>query len=234
MQPVGFAHNENSVRVLTKIEKRDNGKNLNLTKEVLNGILNHGGLGNKGTLPFTLEGQIVRISDKIAYVQHDIDDSIRAGALRAEELPKDCLEVLGNSHSKRINTLVQDVVYTTLKLMKDNKEKSDIRIAMSQEVEEALVKLRTFMFQAIYNGKLCLMERERAVFVVEYLFQYFLKHPEKMPSFYQEIAREEDLKRAVCDYISGMTDVYCVELFKDLALPKSFVVNNILDSESFL
>lgn len=218
--PGGFRHNENSVRVLTKIERGSLGRGLNLSMEVLDGVLYHSGFGVSNKCAKTLEGQIIRYSDKIAYVQHDIDDSIRAGILRAEDLPQEYIEVLGGTHSSRIATLVSDIINHVSEELKINQT---VQISLSPEKEKALKGLRRFMFENIYKGKFCSQERERALFVVEYLFSYYNKHPDKLPEFYQEIAREEGLERGVADYISGMSDNYCVALFKDLVVPRSFI-----------
>ncbi|NLT94942.1 MAG: deoxyguanosinetriphosphate triphosphohydrolase [Clostridia bacterium] len=219
--PGGFRHNENSVRVLTKIERGSSGKGLNLTYEVLDGVLHHSGFGVSKEWAETLEGQVIRYSDKIAYVQHDIDDSIRAGVLRNEDLPREYLDVLGYTHSARIATLVSDIINHVSEAMKADKK--EIRISLSPEKEKALAGLREFMFVNIYKGSFCSQERERALFVVEFLFNYYKKRPEKMPEFYRQIAYEEGLERGVADYISGMSDNYCIALFKDLVVPRSFL-----------
>lgn len=216
----GFRHNENSVRVLTKIERGNLGRGLNLSHEVLDGVLHHSGFGVSKTRAETLEGQIIRLSDKIAYVQHDIDDSIRAGILKEEDLPQKYLQVLGTTHSARIATLVIDVITHVSEQLKVNPA---VQINLSPEKEEALKGLREFMFENVYRGNFCSQERERAMFVVEYLFTYYKKRPDKLPEFYREIAKEEGLERGVSDYISGMSDNYCVTLFKDLVVPKSFI-----------
>ncbi|MFZ7103791.1 MAG: deoxyguanosinetriphosphate triphosphohydrolase [Peptococcaceae bacterium] len=216
----GFRHNENSVRVLTKIEKGSLGRGLNLTYEVLNGVLYHSGFGTSKVNAETLEGQIIRISDKIAYVQHDIDDSIRAGVLTEREIPQRYLETLGYTHGQRIATLVTDIIMHFSRQIKIN---SQAEIGLSPKIEEALKGLRNFMFENIYRGKFCSQERERAMFVVEYLFLYYKKHPDRLPPFYFDIAREEGLERGIADYISGMSDNYCVALFQDLVVPKSFI-----------
>jgi len=218
--PGGFRHNENSVRVLTKIERGSLGRGLNLSFEVLDGVLHHSGFGVTKERAGTLEGQIIRYSDKIAYVQHDIDDSIRAGILREEDLPQEYLEVLGFTHSARITTLVTDIINHVSQELKANPQ---AQISLSREKEETLKGLRKFMFDNVYKGKFCSQERERAMFVVEYLFTYYKKHPDKLPEFYREIAQKEGLERGVTDYISGMSDNYCVALFKDLVVPKSFI-----------
>lgn len=215
--PGGFRHNENSVRVLTKIEKL--GKGLNLTEEVLDGILHHSGFSSSSSKAFTLEGQIVRYSDKIAYVNHDIDDSIRAGLLREEDLPKNSINVLGKSNSERIDTLVKDCIYNTL----GNINKGMIEVSLSDGIANQLAELRNFMFENIYKGSVLKIERDKAKFVLEQVFKYFLKYPEKMPEFYMDIVKKEGLYIGVADYISGMSDDYCLLLFNDIYVPKIVV-----------
>lgn len=220
--PEGFRHNENSIRVLTRLEKGSMGPGLNLTWEVLDGIRHHSGFGSDKGISLTLEGQVVRYADKIAYVQHDIDDSIRAGVLTLQQIPKYYLEVLGYSHSTRISTLVLDLVNQTRR----NFSAQDMRISLSPEVDKVLKGLRSFMFEEVYKGPVCLAERERAIHVVEYVFEYFRKNPEKLPHFYRGIAYGESVERGVADYISGMTDNYLINIFKELVLPRSYVDNN--------
>lgn len=215
-----FRHNENSIRVLTRVEQHRDRHGLNLTAEVLDGVLHHSGYGKGEQRAFTLEGQVIRISDKIAYVQHDIDDSIRAGLLALKDIPQEFLEVLGYTHSQRIATLVTDTIYHTRKLM-DNITVPQVE--PGPEIEQALRGLREFMFENIYRGSVCQRERTRAMFIIEHLFDYYKKYPGKMSPIYQQIASEEGTERAVVDYISGMSDAYCVALFKDIFIPKSLV-----------
>lgn len=216
----GFRHNENSIRVLTRIEQSKGRSGLNISHEVLDGVLNHSGYGTEGELACTLEGQTIRLSDKIAYVQHDIDDSIRAGLLRLEDIPAQYLEVLGLTHSKRIATLVIDTINNTRKMIAAGEPP---RVEPGPTAEKALRGLREFMFETIYQGKVCLEERSRAVFIIEKLFAHYLKFPEKMSPLYRNIADQEGLERAVADYISGMSDAYCISLFEDIYIPKSLV-----------
>lgn len=217
LSPKGFRHNENSVRVLTRIEKQ--GKGLNLTKEVLDGILHHSGFGTGSSKSFTLEGQVVKYSDKIAYVNHDIDDSVRAGILSEKDIPREFMECLGKSHGERIGTLVEDCIYTTLK----NINSGNIEVSLSKEIEFSLSKLRNFMFDNIYNGSILKQEREKAKFVLEQVYKYFLQNPRKMSSFYLDIVEKEGLYTGVTDYIAGMSDDYCLYVFNDLYVPK-FVI----------
>jgi dGTPase len=212
--PRGFRHNVNSVRVLKRLEKQ--GQGLNLSEEVLDGILHHSGFSKEGQRAFTLEGQIVRYSDKIAYVNHDIDDSIRANLLKEKDLPKNSFEKLGRNHSERINTLVTSCIHTTLK----NLERGVCRVSLDPEIEESLAKLRDFLFENVYNGDFLKEEREKAKFVLEQVFNYFFKHPEKMPEIYRSIVEEEGRYQGVADYISGMSDDYCLSLFNSIYVPK--------------
>ncbi len=215
-----FRHSENSIRVLTRVEQHKGESGLNLTAEVLDGVLHHSGYGQGGPLASTLEGQVIRISDKIAYVQHDIDDAIRAGLLILDEIPKELLAILGVTHSQRIATLVIDTIFHTRKMIDTGQP---IVVEPSEEIERALRDLREFMFENIYRGSVCLEERNRAMFIVSHLYEYYIKNPEKMSPLYIQIADEEGKERAVLDYISGMSDAYCVNLFKDIYIPQSMV-----------
>jgi dGTPase len=215
-----FRHNENSIRVLTRVEQHRDRCGLNLSAEVLDGVLHHSGYGKGEKRAYTLEGQVIRISDKIAYVQHDIDDSIRAGLLKLEQIPRELLKILGNTHSQRIATLVTDTIYNTSKLMASS---SVPVVEPGPEIERALIELREFMFENIYRGSVCQAERSRAMFIITNLFDYYKKFPDKMSPVYLQIAEEEGMERAVLDYISGMSDAYCISLFKDIYIPKSLV-----------
>ena len=223
--PGGFKHNLNSVRVLTKIEQRSKGRGLNLCYEVLDGVRYHSGYGgvNAQLCASTLEGQIIRFSDKIAYVQHDIDDSIRAGIISDEDLPQEYTAVLGHTHSSRIALLVSDLVMNSRKMMRESSPANSVILGFSDEVDQALQGLRRFMFHEVYRGDVCSLERERAALIVEFLYNYYLDKPEQLPDFYQTIAQEEGAAQGVVDYISGMSDNYCVELFKELTIPRSFI-----------
>ena len=212
--PGGFRHNENSIRVLTKIEKSGNG--LNLSEEVLDGILNHSGFSQKNGKAATLEGQVVRYSDKIAYVNHDIDDSIRAGLLKESMLPHDAIEILGENHGKRINTLVKDCIYNTL----NNLDRGIVSVSLSENVGRALGDLRNFMFNNIYKGEILKEERQKAQFVLTQVYTYYYNKPQAMPDFYKRIVENEGLNMGVSDYISGMSDDYCLMLFNTLYVPK--------------
>ena len=212
----GFRHNEQSVRVVTKLE--NDGFGLNLTEEVINGILNHSGLGNtKDTI--TLEGIVVKFSDKMAYLNHDIDDSIRAGLLSKEELPKEIVKVLGDSSTERLDTLIKDFVKTS----NDNINSGVKEVGLSKEINEAMIELRQFMFKNIYLGDTLKVERNKAKFILEQLVKYFEKNPEQMPEIYLTIVKNESLQRGVADYIAGMSDDYCLMLFNKIFVPKVII-----------
>ncbi|MBU5486629.1 deoxyguanosinetriphosphate triphosphohydrolase [Clostridium sp. MSJ-8] len=215
----GFRHNEQSVRVVTKLE--NNGRGLNLTEEVIDGILNHSGLRDSDDLggAKTLEGKVVQYSDKIAYINHDIDDSIRARLLNRDSIPKDILEILGYNHSERINTLVMDIINNSL----NNIKKGIVNISLSSEIDSAMRKLRKFMFKNVYLSEELKEERRKASFVLEQLLSYFEKNVEKLPPMYKNIAEEEGDKRGIVDYISGMSDDYCLSMFNKIYVPKIVV-----------
>ncbi|MDX9872367.1 MAG: deoxyguanosinetriphosphate triphosphohydrolase [Clostridia bacterium] len=217
--PGGFKHNVNSIRVLTKIEQGSLGNGLNLSAEVLDGILQHSGFGKDTSGCMTLEGQVVHYADKIAYVQHDIDDSIRAGVLALQDIPREYLDILGKTHGERIGTLVQDLAVTSRK----NLAAGEKKISLSPSIEQALLGLRKFMFSAVYRGPLCMEERQGAAHIVEFLFEYYRKRPEELPDFYRCLAEEDGTERGVADYISGMTDNYCMSAFKNIVLPRHYI-----------
>ena len=207
----GFRHNEQSVRVVEKLEK--NGAGLNLTWEVRDGILNH---QTKST-PHTLEGKIVRLSDKIAYVNHDIDDAIRAQILTEDDIPMELKKTLGFSTKQRLNTLIHNIII-------NSQEKDDI--IMSSEVEEAMVELRHFMFENVYKNPVAKGEEVKAKAMIEQLFYYYLDHIELLPEKYLRMLREgETMHRVVCDYIAGMTDQYAITKFSEYFLPQAWQVD---------
>lgn len=203
LMPGGFRHYEQSVRVVEKLEK--NGRGLNLTLETRNGILCH----TKGEEAVTMEGRIVRLADRIAYMNHDIDDAVRAGVLSNEDIPKPITEVLGNSTKTRINTLVLSVIQNT---QKD-------RLMLSAEVQQAFDELHTFMFDSVYSNDYAKHEEKKVPTLIGLLYTYFKDHETLLPEENQRTVREEGLDRAVCDYISGMTDHFAIETFKHLFVP---------------
>ena len=200
-----FTHYKQSVRVVEKLEK--NGRGLNLTWEVRDGILNHTGK----CMASTLEGVIVKYADRIAYINHDIDDARRAGILSDEDIPADLREILGDKHGERINNMVTSVIEASL----DKDE-----IAMTPEVQEATDKLRKFLFENVYLNPVAKSEENKAQAMLVQLFEYFVKHPEKMPDLYVGNIADEGVERCVCDYISGMTDRYAIELYNELFIPR--------------
>ena len=203
-----FHHNEQSVRVVERLEK--NGKGLNLTWEVRNGILNH----RSAYMPATLEGAIVRISDKIAYVNHDIDDGIRAGILSEDELPKECTKVLGNCTRDRINNTIHAIIKHSLD--------KDV-VELPREFNEAQTELRKFMFKDLYTNPVAKSEETKAERVIGLLYQEYIKDLSKLPMEFQAyIEAGEDMETVVCDYIAGMTDNYAIECFNELFIPKSW------------
>ncbi len=207
----GFKHNEQSVRIVEELEK--NGKGLNLTWEVRDGILNH----QTSLMPATLEGKIVRLSDKIAYINHDIDDAIRAKVLREEDIPRAYREILGTTSRKRLDTLIHNIVSNSF-------EKDDI--CMSNEVEQAMQGLRKFMFQNVYQNPKAKREEERAKELLNRLFYYYATHIDLLPEWYLEKMEQGEAKeRIVCDYIAGMTDQYAIAKFEEYFMPKAWQVN---------
>lgn len=213
----GFKHNEQSIRVLEKLEHE--GRGLNISFEVLDGILHHSGLQEGSNKSKTLEGQIAKYADKIAYVNHDIDDSIRAGILKNSDLPPEYLKILGDTHSSRINTLVTNLVDTT----NDNLKKGILKVNLEKEIFDSLYGLREFMFDKVYLGDYLKEERSKARFVLHSIFDFFEKNIEKMPILYQEIAKKESIERGVADFIAGMTDDYAIATFNRLYVPKIVV-----------
>lgn len=208
--PLGFAHYKQSVRVVERLEK--NGAGLNLTWEVRDGILNH---RTQGT-PHTLEGQVVRYCDKIAYIHHDMDDAQRAGVISEDNIPITLRMLLGYTTRERLNTFVHDIVQNS---------RGKEQISMSQEIEEGLRDIRALMFQDVYLNPAAKTEEQKAEHVVEELYTYYSKHPEKMSAEYRKLLHQEEEKdRVVCDYISGMTDQYSLEKFRELFIPKRWSV----------
>lgn len=205
-----FKHNEQSLRVVDVLERNRQG--LNLTFEVRDGILNHTGEG----VPVTLEGKLVKLVDTITYLCHDIQDSINGEILTKEDIPKDIIALLGETHSQRVNTFVHDIIKeTTLKLEKGEKP----NIYQTKALYNIMMKLRSFMFNTVYNGELCLREKEKATHIVEFLFQNFMEKPEELPLLYHKTAQAEGFKRAVMDYIAACTDNDAIKLFQSKVIP---------------
>lgn len=208
IHPGGFKHNEQSLRVVDILE---NGKGLNLTYEVRDGILKH--TGNQK--PETLEGRIVSYSDRIAYINHDIDDALRGGVLEFSSIPAECLEILGYTHNKRINTMITDIINESM-------DRDDIR--MSDRVQQATDALRKFMFDNVYIGSAAKVEEKKAQYIIKGLYEYYLKHPEEIPV--EGSGQNEDISIEVraCDYIAGMSDRFAINMFTELFIPSPWKV----------
>ena len=206
----GYRHNEQSVRIVEKLEK--DGKGLNLTWEVRDGILNH----QTSMMPHTLEGKIVRLSDKIAYINHDIDDAIRAKVMSEEDIPLEIRKVLGMTTKERLNTLIHNIIMNSM-------GKNDI--VMSEEIGGAMQDLRKFMFQKVYTNPAAKGEEAKAERLLCELYAHYMGHIEILPEQYQRMRSEGEKKeRVVCDYISGMTDQYAVAKYREFFLPKAWEI----------
>ncbi len=201
----GFTHFEQSLRVVDSLENEGTG--LNLTYEVRDGILCH----TRGKEADTLEGRIVKLSDKIAYINHDIDDACRGGVLSEDDIPLEIRMTLGFNKAERINTMVMSTIDNTT----DN-------VTMGTDVKAAFDELHTFMFKYVYTNPVCKSEEGKAESMVKELFRYYSHNPSEMPKFYYEVAKREGPERAACDYISGMSDSYCLKRFGDLFIPKTW------------
>lgn len=208
IHPSGFKHNLQSLRVVDFLERHHNDTfGLNLTYEVRDGIEHHSGPG----MPITREGQIVKICDRIAYLNHDIDDAIRANVLKVSEIPKELIDTIGNSHGVRINNLIMDLIENS---------HNQTYIKLSAEKEEAFNALRNFMFEHVYYNKEAKKEEERAEYIVEALYAYFKEHPNSMPLERVEDYNNHEGIEAVKDYVASMSDRYAVNLYKELFIPK--------------
>ena len=207
LAPGGFEHNVQSLRVVEKLE--NGGAGLNLTYEVRDGILNH----KKNGVASTLEGRVVSLADRIAYINHDIDDAIRAGVLRENDLPQDCVKALGDSHGRRINTMIVDVV-----------EQSYDRpvVSMSEETYAMFDRLRDFMFERVYKNPVAKSEESKAKRVIEELYEYHLRHVEELPADFLRNLPADGPERVAADYIACMTDNYAVREYEGLFVPKSW------------
>ena len=204
-----FRHNEQSLRVVDVLE--NNGNGLNLTNEVRMGILGHTG----SYMPETLEGQVVRRSDQIAYVNHDIDDAIRAGILTEADIPASISDVLGHTHSQRINALVCDMIYIS---------REAGSVCLSPAVDTALRDLRAFMFERVYHNPVAKGQESKAKDMLARLFEYYYNHPQALPEDFQPQMSFEGLERIVCDYIAGMTDNYAVDKFTEIFIPTGWQI----------
>lgn len=209
VNPEGFVHCEQSVRVVEVLEKK--GQGLNLTWEVRDGILNHRMSGH----PATLEGRCVQLADKIAYLHHDMDDAERAGILHESDIPDPIRKILGASVKERLNTMIHDIVTSS----RDRGE-----ILQTPDAQWAMRELRSFMFQSVYTNPIAKSEEGKAEYVIESLYRYYTEHLESLPEEYLVMIyhRGEGVERVVCDYISGMTDQFAMAKFSEIFVPKSW------------
>ena len=207
LTPGGFKHYMQSLRVVDKLEK--DGQGLNLTWEVRNGIVTH----TKGIWAATPEGRIVRMADQIAYVNHDIEDAVRAGVLDPATLPKDCTAVLGQTKSARITTMINSIL-----------AHSDGDVAVGAEENEAFLALRDFMYATVYVDKTAKAEEQKVDKVIGELYEYYLAHVDQMSNFYVQLAYQDNPERAVPDYISGMSDEFAIRTFEDVFVPRKWHV----------
>ena len=207
--PMGFAHYKQSIRVVEFLEK--DGQGLNLTWEVRDGILNHRTSGS----PSTLEGKAVRLSDKIAYINHDIDDGIRAGILKESDIPSEYTDVLGNSTKERLNTMISDIIMNSI-------GKNDL--VMSEPVRKAMTELRKFMFESLYLNPTAKSEEAKADKLITEFYRYYVAITDKLPDTYKRFITEFDERpeQVVCDYIAGMSDQYSISKFQEIFVPKAW------------
>lgn len=204
-----FRHNEQSLRVVDILEK--DGEGLNLTYETRMGIVGHTG----DFIPETMEGQIIRLADRIAYINHDIDDAMRGGIIYPLDIPLDISQVLGFDHGGRINTLTGDVIQAS---------QGKGEIVQSPACGQAMARLRQFMFEAVYHNPLAKGEESKAQDMIARLFEFYQQNPDDLPPDYQDIRAREGVDRAVCDYIAGMTDNYAVAKYSEAFIPLAWSV----------
>ena len=206
--PLGFAHDEQSVRTIDYLEKK--GKGLNLTMEVRDGILNHQTKGN----PHTLEGKIVRLSDKIAYIHHDMDDAVRGGILKESDVPKEIVEVIGSNTGERLNHFIHDIVTTSM-------GKDDIM--MSEPVAKAMASIRAFMFERVYENPEAKSEEGKAETLMETLYTHYMKNVDDLPiEFLNFISEGQPKERVVCDYVGAMSDRFAIAKYEEIYIPKTW------------
>lgn len=208
--PLGFAHNEQSVRVVDVLER--DGEGLNLTYEVRDGMRNH----QTSSMPGTLEGQVVRLADKFAYIHHDMDDAIRAGVLTDADVPEEIGRVLGKTTKERLDKLIHNVISTSLG--KD-------RIGMEPEVEKAMLDMRAFMFRSVYQNPVVKGEESKAEALIKTLYAYYVQHAAELPEEYGKLrSRGESAERVACDYVASMTDHYAIMVYNEIYVPKSWTL----------
>ena len=208
--PLGFEHSEQSVRTVDRLEK--DGQGLNLTHEVRDGILNHQTSGS----PHTLEGKVVQLSDKIAYIHHDMDDAVRAGILKESDVPDNIKAVLGSTPGQRLDCLIHDIVTNSL-------GKNDV--IMSEKVGKAMRDIRQFMFDRVYQNPIAKSEELKAEVLMETLYHHYMKHVDSMPEEFLKLLSEgEPRERVVCDYVGAMTDRFAIAVYNDIFVPKSWQI----------
>ncbi len=209
LHPKGFKHNHQSLRVVDILEHDRGRVGLNLTHEVRDGILNHTG----DNIPSTLEGELVRIADRIAYINHDIDDAIRANVISIRQLPEECIQILGETHGERINTMILDVVKKSI---------NENRIEMSEQIDYYTKKLRDFMFEKVYLAKNAKKEEIKAKYIIAQIYNYYTNNLDELPEEHIRFYKINNLpkKDMVCDYIAGMTDRYAINTFYNLFIPR--------------
>lgn len=214
--PDGFRHNEQSIRVVDIIER--DGKGLNLTYEVRDGILCHTG-DREASTP---EGMIIKLADRIAYINHDIDDAVRAGVLSEKDIPIGLRAVLGETHSSRIDTMVRSVIRASSKNFKNGVA----RVEMEPNLYESTMKLRTFLFENVYFNPVAKSEETKACDMINKMYEYFCENVDKLPQEHKKFIDEanDSVERAVCDYLACMTDRYAVQTFGDLFIPKKWAI----------
>ena len=205
----GFHHYEQSLRVVDKLEK--DGRGLNLTYEVRNGIVRH----TVNPPADTLEGQIVKLSDRVAYINHDVDDAVRAGILDAGDIPEEIVNVIGDRHSVRIDTITRDIIENSM---------GQREIRMSPGMNFVLDSFHGFMFEYVYKNPKAKSEESKVFGILSGIFEHYIKYPEKLPEEYKIIAEKDGQKRAVCDYVSGMTDKYAVHRFNEIFVPSAWAI----------
>jgi dGTPase len=218
LAPFGFRHNEQSLRVVDLLERERRG--LNLTWEVREGILKHSKtkvdiLGAQWGAVDTLEGQVVKIADSVAYINHDIDDAIRANIITQNDLPSSAIDVLGSTHSERINTMVGDIVNCSGQTMNEGKPS----ITLSLQVQQVANILNKFLFDRVYNPNLAKEETDKARQVIQFLYDYFTNHPEGLD---EDTIYDESVERRVVDYIAGMTDQYALRIAEEISCGRIF------------
>ena len=205
----GFRHNEQSLRVVDRLENE--GRGLNLTYEVRRGIVCHSGFDTAETL----EGRVVRLADKIAYLSADIDDALRGGVLYPLDIPAELVQTLGSTHAERLNTFITDII---------DESRGKGNVLQSTRIRETMAQLNEFMFSSVYFNPIAKGEEGKAQELIYNLFSYYVKHPDRLGDEYQDIWKKEGRERAVCDYIAGMTDAFAVETYGELFIPKSWAV----------